>query len=96
HPTEIEDILQRHPGVREAGVCSTRRATGVTTLRAFVALTDEASPEHVRAELLATARDTLTWYKVPEDIVFVEQLPRTPTGKLRRREVRAMAGAWSA
>ncbi|MBW4718113.1 AMP-binding protein [Saccharothrix obliqua] len=94
HPTEIEDLLMRHPDVQEAGVCSARRSTGVTTLRAFVALKNgHASAERVRAELLATARETLTWYKVPEDIVFVERLPRTPTGKLRRREVRAMAGA---
>ncbi|MFE9750712.1 class I adenylate-forming enzyme family protein [Saccharothrix saharensis] len=92
HPAEIEDLLMRHPEVREAAVCSARRETGVTSLRAFVALADAASPERVRADLLATARSTLTWYKVPEDVVFVPELPRTPTGKLRRRDVRAMAG----
>lgn len=92
HPTEIEDLLMRHPEVREAAVCSARRETGVTTLRAFVALADDASPEQVRAELLATAQASLTWYKVPEDVVFVPELPRTPTGKLRRRDVRALAG----
>jgi 4-hydroxybenzoate adenylyltransferase len=92
HPAETEDFLMRHPDVREAAVCSTRRATGVTTLRAFVALADDASPERVRAELLATAHETLTWYKVPEDVVFVTELPRTPAGKLRRRDLRAMAG----
>ncbi|XVS61474.1 class I adenylate-forming enzyme family protein [Actinosynnema sp. CA-299493] len=91
HPAETEDFLMRHPDVREAAVCSTRRETGVTTLRAFVALDDDASPEEVRAELLAGARAALTWYKVPEDVVFVAELPRTPTGKLRRREIRAMA-----
>ncbi|GAA3873031.1 hypothetical protein GCM10022243_42710 [Saccharothrix violaceirubra] len=94
HPTEIEDLLMQHPDVQEAGVCSTRRETGVTTLRAFVALkADGPSPDRVRAELLATAKEKLTWYKVPEDVVFVTALPRTPTGKLRRREVRTMAAA---
>ncbi|MFJ6676800.1 class I adenylate-forming enzyme family protein [Actinosynnema sp. NPDC091369] len=92
HPAEVEDLLMRHPGVRDAAVCSARRETGVTSLRAFVALADDASPERVRADLLATAHATLTWYKVPEDVVFVPELPRTPTGKLRRRDVRAMAG----
>ena len=92
HPAETEDLLMRHPAVREAAVCSVRRESGVTTLRAFVALADGASPELVRAELLATAQVALTWYKVPEDVVFVAELPRTPTGKLRRRDVRAMAG----
>jgi fatty acid CoA ligase FadD22 len=92
HPAETEDFLMRHPDVREAAVCSVRRENGVTTLRAFVALDDGASPEEVSAELLAGARAALTWYKVPEDVVFVRELPRTPTGKLRRREIRAMAG----
>ncbi|MCE7000833.1 acyl--CoA ligase [Saccharothrix sp. S26] len=92
HPAEVEDLLMRHPDVREAAVCSARRETGVTALRAFVALADGASPEHVRADLLATAHASLTWYKVPQDVVFVAELPRTPTGKLRRRDVRAMAG----
>ncbi|KOX23508.1 AMP-dependent synthetase [Saccharothrix sp. NRRL B-16348] len=92
HPAETEDFLMRHPDVREAAVCSARREDGVTTLRAFVALDDGASPERVRAELLDGARATLTWYKVPEDVVFVRELPRTPTGKLRRRVIRAMAG----
>ncbi len=94
HPTEIEDLLMRHPDVQEAGVCSTRRDSGVTSLRAFVALKSSgAAPDQVRAELLAAAREKLTWYKIPEDVVFVTALPRTPTGKLRRREVRAMADA---
>ncbi|MFI9008216.1 class I adenylate-forming enzyme family protein [Actinosynnema sp. NPDC053489] len=91
HPAETEDLLLRHPSVREAAVCSTRRGTGVTSLRAFVALADGASPERVRVELLAAARAALTWYKVPEDVVFVPELPRTPAGKLRRRDLRAMA-----
>lgn len=92
HPAETEDLLMRHPDVREAAVCSTRRESGVTTLRAFVALQDDASPEAVRAELIAAAHESLTWYKVPEDVIFVPALPRTPTGKLRRRDIRAMAG----
>ncbi|MFD0205893.1 MULTISPECIES: class I adenylate-forming enzyme family protein [Saccharothrix] len=92
HPAETEDFLMRHPDVREAAVCSARRETGVTTLRAFVALADHASPDKVRAELLAGAHAALTWYKVPDDVVFVAELPRTPTGKLRRRELRALAG----
>ncbi|MGW4111287.1 class I adenylate-forming enzyme family protein [Actinosynnema sp. NPDC004786] len=92
HPAEIEDLLLRHPGVREAAVCSVRRESGVTTLRAWVVPAEGASPEELRAELLAAAHEALTWYKVPEDVVFAPELPRTPTGKLRRRDVRAMAG----
>jgi fatty acid CoA ligase FadD22 len=94
HPAEIEDLLMAHPEVQEAGVCAIRRAAGVTTLRAFLALRTEASqPDTVRAEVLTSAKERLTWYKIPEDVVFVTALPRTPVGKLNRRALREMATA---
>ncbi|GII65686.1 hypothetical protein Skr01_57710 [Sphaerisporangium krabiense] len=93
HPSEIEDLLLEHPGVREAAVCSVRRGAGVSGLRAFVVPAEGAGdPERLRAELLDTARARLTWYKAPEDVVFVPELPRNPTGKLLRRKLRLMAG----
>ncbi|MCX4660592.1 class I adenylate-forming enzyme family protein [Streptomyces uncialis] len=91
HPTEIEDLLTAHPAVREAAVVSVRRAGGATSLRAYAALHDGARPGAVTAELLATARSRLTWYKVPDDVLIVPELPRNPTGKLLRRAVRALA-----
>ncbi|MBB5159604.1 class I adenylate-forming enzyme family protein [Saccharopolyspora phatthalungensis] len=90
HPTEIEDLLMTHPAVVEAAVCSARNDAGVSALRAFVVLGGDADPDAVRTELTTTAEQALTWYKVPADIVFVCALPRNPTGKLLRREVRAM------
>ncbi|WP_425247602.1 class I adenylate-forming enzyme family protein [Streptomyces sp. NEAU-NA10] len=94
HPTEIEDRLMEHPAVKEAAVCAVRRDSGVSALRAFVVLragVDAESAHGVRQELLATAEATLTWYKVPEDVVFVPSLPRNHVGKLLRRTVRAQA-----
>lgn len=91
HPTEVEDLLMTHPAVREAAVCSARNATGVSALRAFVVLNGDAEPDTVSAELIAAAKQALTWYKVPEEVVFVPALPRNPTGKLLRRQLRAMA-----
>ncbi|WP_331739253.1 AMP-binding protein (plasmid) [Streptomyces sp. NBC_00637] len=94
HPTEIEDRLMEHPLVKEAAVCAVRRDSGVSVLRAFVVLgadVDDACARGLREELLDTARKTLTWYKVPEDVVFVPALPRNHTGKLIRRAVRAQA-----
>ncbi|MFJ9657484.1 class I adenylate-forming enzyme family protein [Streptomyces griseoflavus] len=98
HPTEIEDRLMEHPAVEEAAVCSVRHDNGVSALRAFVVLragVDAVAAQDVRQELLATARTTLTWYKVPEDVVFVTSLPRNHTGKLLRRTVRAQAAGGS-
>jgi fatty acid CoA ligase FadD22 len=92
HPSEIEDLFMRHPAVQEAAVCSARRGAGVSGLHVYIVLGNNgAEPGAVRTELIAAAKQALTWYKVPEEIVFVPELPRTPTGKLRRREVRAMA-----
>lgn len=95
HPSEIEDRLMEHPAVKEAAVCAVRRDSGVSVLRAYVVLgagIDTAAEREIRQRLLTTARESLTWYKVPEDIVFVASLPRNHTGKLLRRTVRAQAG----
>ncbi|WP_081237159.1 class I adenylate-forming enzyme family protein [Streptomyces viridosporus] len=97
HPGEIEDRLMEHPAVKEAAVCAVRHDNGVSALRAFVVLRAgvDARPQGVRQALLTTARTTLTWYKVPEDVVFVASLPRNHTGKLLRRAVRARAAGGS-
>jgi 4-hydroxybenzoate adenylyltransferase len=89
HPAEIENLLMAHPAVQDAAVCSVRRDMGASALRAFVVSKDPTA--RVRNELLVSARHALTWYKVPEDIVFVTELPRNSTGKLLRRKVRSIA-----
>ncbi|MFE3173113.1 class I adenylate-forming enzyme family protein [Amycolatopsis sp. NPDC059090] len=91
HPGEVEDLLLRHPAVHDAAVCSVRRRSGESGLRAYIVLATAADPSSVRAELLSAAREKLTWYKVPEDVVFLAELPRNSFGKLMRREVRMLA-----
>ncbi|MGW4271646.1 class I adenylate-forming enzyme family protein [Streptomyces seoulensis] len=94
HPAEIEDRLTAHPAVEEAAVCAVRRATGVSVLRAYAVLcdpVDDSAATALRTELLDACRSSLTWHKVPEDIVFTARLPRNPTGKLLRRTVRELA-----
>lgn len=89
HPIEVEDLITGIAGVREAAVCSVRRADGTTSLRAYVV----AEPGVDRlATLAATIRSTagakLTWYKVPADVEFIDALPRNSTGKILRRVLR--------
>ncbi|MGR6975130.1 class I adenylate-forming enzyme family protein [Streptomyces cynarae] len=94
HPAEIEDRLMAHPAVEEAAVCAVRRSTGASVLRAYAVLrhaVDDTAGRALREELLGACRSSLTWYKVPEDITFVAELPRNPTGKLLRRTLRALA-----
>jgi 4-hydroxybenzoate adenylyltransferase len=89
HPAEVEDLLLRHPDVQEAGVCSLRDRAGVSALHAFVVpRPGHADLNRVRRQLLGTARTDLSPHKIPRDVEFVEALPRTPVGKLNRRDLR--------
>ncbi len=84
-PKEVEDVLAEHPAVAEAAAIGIPDEEFGQRLRAFVALaegrsaTDQELKDHVRAEL---AR-----YKVPREVVFVTELPRTTTGKVLKREL---------
>jgi fatty acid CoA ligase FadD22 len=91
HPAEIEDLLVSHPAVRAAGVCSVRRKSSATSLRAHVELDEDAEPDQVIAEIGSLTQKNLSWYQIPEDIIIVEALPRTPVGKLDRRALRTLA-----
>ncbi|MFC9250969.1 class I adenylate-forming enzyme family protein [Amycolatopsis thailandensis] len=99
-PSEIERLLQTHPRVLEAAVTSVRREAGDTSLRAHVVPFGEAIPEDggrvdsedkLVEELMELLSSKLSWYKVPEDVVWVKALPRNANGKLLRHALRAMS-----
>lgn len=90
-PGEIEEALLSHSSVREAAVVGIRNESGLTSAMAFVVLNtaDGAADEHtVREALFAHLRKRLSRYKVPAGIDFLQTLPRTPTGKVSRAELR--------
>jgi fatty-acyl-CoA synthase len=85
YPAEVEDLLLGHPAVAEAAVVGVPDAEFGQRLRAHVV---RRPGSRVRAETLqAYVREHLARYKVPREIVFVEELPRTTTGKLRKRDL---------
>jgi benzoate-CoA ligase len=91
-PVEVENCLLGHPAVLEAGVVGFRDAAGLEKAVAYVELT----PGHVAgpalaAELLAYARANIAAFKAPRRVEFVDALPRTETGKIRRAELRRRA-----
>ncbi|HTJ76196.1 MAG TPA: AMP-binding protein [Acidimicrobiales bacterium] len=93
-PQEIEAVLSRHPAVNEVAVAGVVGADGASRLQAFVVPAPEAPPaDAFEAELVALARAELAPFMVPRAVAFVDALPRTPTGKLRRFVLRA--GAWA-
>jgi len=84
-PVEIEALLARHDAVVEVAVAGVRDALGASRLEAFVVLvTDPPPADTVATELVAMAAAHLAPHKVPRAVHFVDELPRTATGKLRR------------
>ncbi len=92
-PLEIEALLAGHPAVSEVAVAGVRDELGASRLEAFVVLgRGTGSAADVAEELVALARERLAPHKVPRAVRFVDALPRTPTGKLRRFILRS--GEW--
>ncbi|HKS49162.1 MAG TPA: AMP-binding protein [Amycolatopsis sp.] len=95
-PIEIERVLLAHPLVREAAVAAVPDHRQATKLRAFIVpaagISGGDSPSGLPQDLVAWARSRLPAFKVPRSVQVVSELPRTPTGKLRRHLVRT--GSW--
>ncbi|MFL6213344.1 MAG: benzoate-CoA ligase family protein [Blastocatellia bacterium] len=87
-PVEVESVLVAHPAVVEAAVVAATGADGLATARAFVVIRTEGDADKLRTELEAFTRARLPRYKAPSQIIFVESLPRTATGKVQRFKLR--------
>jgi len=85
-PREVEDVLYGHPAVREAAVVGVPDEYRGETVKAFVSLREgeRAEPD----ELIAFCKERMAAYKYPRQIEFVDELPKTASGKVLRRELR--------
>jgi long-chain acyl-CoA synthetase len=85
-PREVEDVLYGHPAVREAAVVGVADPYRGETVKAFVSLKpgSSATPE----EIVAWAKERMAAYKYPRSVELVDELPKTTTGKILRRELR--------
>jgi benzoate-CoA ligase family protein len=91
-PAEVEDAVARHPAVMEAAVIAEADDTGATIPAAYVLLRPgNGADEALRAQIIAKAAESLPRFKQPKRIHFMEQLPRTPTGKVQRFKLRELA-----
>lgn len=93
-PREIEDILYRHPDVREVAVVGVPDEYRGESVVAFV--TVEPNGSITENGLIEFCRDRLASYKSPRSIRFVSELPKTASGKILRREVRSRSLAEAA
>jgi len=89
-PFEVESALMEHPAVAEVGVIGIPEPTAGEVVKAFIALKDgiEAS-EALRKALLGHARKRLGPAVAPKDIAFRQNLPKTRSGKIMRRLLKA-------
>jgi long-chain acyl-CoA synthetase len=88
-PAEVESVLLEHPAVRDCGVVAKPDADAGEIPCAFVVLRAGHTPcQALDKELRAFVADRLAHHKQPREVRFVETVPRTPSGKILRRELR--------
>jgi acyl-CoA synthetase (AMP-forming)/AMP-acid ligase II len=91
YPAEVERVLQQHPRVADVAVIGMPDPKWGETGKAVVVPAADGAPEP--AELIAFARERLAHYKCPTSVEVVDALPRNPTGKILKRELRARFSA---
>ncbi|MDJ0344550.1 AMP-binding protein [Streptomyces sp. H10-C2] len=89
-PREVEDVLYTHPSVREAAVVGIPDAYRGESVKAYVSLRPGRSAE--AAELIAYCKERLAAYKYPREVEVLDELPKTTSGKILRRELKVRAG----
>ncbi|MHB1627452.1 MAG: acyl-CoA synthetase [Bacilli bacterium] len=90
-PFEVEDALVRHPAVAECAAVASPDEERGHIVKAFVVLKEDAAARtDLVAELQEHVKATTAPYKYPREIEFVDQLPKTTSGKIRRVELRTL------
>ena len=87
-PAEVEDLISGHPDVVEATAIGVDDKDWGARLRAFVVKKPDAAVDEDAIKVYV--REHLARYKVPREVIFLEELPRNPTGKVLKRELREM------
>ncbi|EHI13896.1 long-chain-fatty-acid--CoA ligase FadD2 [Mycolicibacterium thermoresistibile] len=87
-PAEIEDLLSGHPEIVEATAIGVEDKEWGQRLRAFVVKAEGSDLDE--DEVKRYVREHLARYKVPRDVIFLDELPRNPTGKILKRELREL------
>jgi long-chain acyl-CoA synthetase len=90
-PREVEDVLVSHPAVREAAVVGIPHEYRGETVKAYVSVVSGATADE--QELISFCRERMAAYKYPRSVEILDELPKTPSGKILRRELRVGAGS---
>ena len=85
YPNEIENVLAAHPKIMEVAAIGIKDDKSGEVVKVFIVKKDKSLKEK---EVIEFCRENLTGYKVPKQIAFITELPKTPVGKILRRELR--------
>jgi len=90
-PREVEEVIMKHPAVAECAVVAKKDPSRGEVVAAFIVVKD---PQLKPEELRAFCRDQgLVQFKVPREVYVINELPRSPTGKVLKRELAAKANS---
>ena len=92
YPAEVEAVLAQHPAVADVAVLGRQDPTWGEAVHAVIIPAGEAVPA---GEIIAWCRDRLAHFKCPKSVEFTDALPRTTTGKVLKRELRAQLASAS-
>ncbi len=87
-PRDVEDVLYQHPAVKEAAVVGVSDDYRGETVKAFVALVDDHKDKITPDELISFCRQKMAAFKYPRIVEIIDEVPKTPTGKFLRRQLR--------
>jgi long-chain acyl-CoA synthetase len=85
YPTEIEEVVQMHPGVFEVACVGQKNEKTGEMVKLFIVKKDA---NLTKEDIIVHCKENLTNYKMPKEIVFLDTLPKTPVGKILRRELK--------
>ena len=93
-PREVEDVLYTHPAIQEAAVVGIPDEYRGENVAAFVTLQSGPEADAVTEdEIVEFCREKLASYKAPRQVTIIDELPKTSSGKILRRTIRADAVA---
>jgi long-chain acyl-CoA synthetase len=91
YPNEVEDAIAQMPSVLEVAVIGIPDATSGEAVRAYVVPNPDHSGLVSTDEVIAHCKKQMTAYKVPKQVIVRDELPKSPIGKVLRKELRAEA-----
>ena len=86
-PREVEEVLYTHPNVRECAVIGVPHKVFGETVKAVIALNEPGKT--TSEEIINLCKEHLADYKAPRIVEFLDELPKNPSGKILKRELRA-------